>query len=79
MSERQQKKLDAARAAKSKAKQVLSQYGQVNGVGITERDGQYTIKVNLEKESVTDEDWPDSIDGVPLVVQLIGKIRKQDG
>jgi hypothetical protein len=79
MSERQQKQLDAARAAKNKAKQVLSQYGQVNGVGITERDGQYAIKVNLEKGSVTDEDWPDSIDGVPLVVQLIGKIRKQGG
>jgi hypothetical protein len=79
MNDRKQKKLDAARAAKTKAKQVLSQYGQVNGVGITERDGQYAVKVNLEKATVTGEDWPESIDGVPLVVQLIGKIRKQGG
>jgi hypothetical protein len=77
MNDRQQQQLDAARAAKTKARHVLSQYGQVNGVGITERDGQYAVKVNLEKATVTDEGWPDSIDGVPLVVQLIGKIRKQ--
>ena len=71
----EKQQLEAARAAKSKAKALFDGIGQVCGVGITRREGVYAVKVNLEEEPAAAV--PTMVDGVPIVVRVIGKIRKQ--
>ena len=68
--------LDAARAAKDKLRVLLPKTARVAGVGIAEREGRYVVKVNLESES--DVALPEEVDGVPVVFQVVGQIRKQD-
>jgi hypothetical protein len=70
-----QHELEQARKAKSKAADLFRPIGQVNGVGITRKDGHYAVKVNLESEPKADP--PQDIDGVPVVVHITGKIHKQ--
>ena len=69
--------LEAARAVKEKAAKIMKRFGQVSGIGITRRKGVYAVKVNLEDEPAKGEEIPEQIDGVPLVVCTVGKIRKQ--
>jgi hypothetical protein len=69
------KELEKARQAKSKAKGAFRSIGHVNGVGITRKDGKYAVKVNLESEPKRTP--PKSIDGVPVVVHVVGEIHKQ--
>ena len=69
--------LEQARAAKSKAAPLFGRYARVCGVGLTRRKGVYAVKVNLETEPDRGVDLPDEIDGVPVVVQVTGKLRKQ--
>ncbi|MCZ6699236.1 MAG: hypothetical protein O7D94_09930 [Planctomycetota bacterium] len=69
--------LEAARAVKDKAARVLGQFGLVSGVGITRKDGAYAVKVNLESEPQAAGELPKQIDGVPIVIRVVGRIRKQ--
>jgi hypothetical protein len=69
--------LDAARAAKAKARSLFSGLAKVNGVGITRAGGRYAVKVNCESLNVPETELPDEIDGVPVVVDITGPIRKQ--
>ena len=75
----QAEKLEAARAAKTKARSLFAQFAQVNGVGITCKGDDYAVKVNLQSEPDSPADWPDEIDGVPVVVHVVGQIHKQQG
>ena len=70
-------KLAQARAAKKKAAPVFGRFARVCGIGLTRRKGVYTVKVNLESEPDDDAELPEEIDGVPVVVQVMGKLRKQ--
>ena len=72
------KELEAARAAKAKAAGIFGRYGRVCGVGITRHKGAYCVKVNLESTDTPAGDMPDAIDDVPVVVEVVGKIRKQE-
>jgi hypothetical protein len=67
--------LDAARGAKSKALKVFGRLAEVVGVGITRVDGSYGLKVNLRDELPRGTAAPRSIDGVPIVVEVVGRIR----
>lgn len=69
------KQLELARQAKSKAKEAFRSVGHVNGVGITRKAGKYAVKVNLAAAPKCTP--PETIDGVPVVVQVVGEIRKQ--
>lgn len=69
--------LEAARAAKGKAKGLFPKEARVCGVGLTRRGGRYCVKVNLETEPGPEVHLPEEVDGVPLVVTVVGKIRKQ--
>lgn len=72
-----QSPLDKARAAKEKA---LAQYGEldfVNGIGISWRDGEYSVKINLVEDHDDSIEFVDALDDVPVVVEVVGKIRKQ--
>ena len=71
------KELKRARKAKEKARTVFPELVDVVGVGLTRRKGVYHVKVNVAEEPAEDADLPKSIDGVPVVLHVTGKIRKQ--
>lgn len=68
--------LDKARAAKARAQKVFSKLADVVGVGITTIGSEYGLKVNLSSEPT--KDLPKEVDGVPVRVEVVGKIRKRD-
>ncbi len=67
--------IEAARAAKQPAKEAFEKIGRVVGVGLISVDDGYGVRVNLE--SAPSEDAPTSIDGVPISIDIVGKISKQ--
>ena len=69
--------LEAARLVKPKAFEAMKRFGHVVGVGITHAQGTYAVKVNLEEDVESDAHVPTEIDGVPIVVHTVGKVRKQ--
>lgn len=69
--------LEAARAAKNKAKKLFPKEVHVCGVGLTRRAGRYHVKVNLEDEPGPEIELPTEVDGVPVLVNIVGKIHKQ--
>ena len=71
--------LEAARAAKSKAIDLLSRHLEVVAVGITRVDDGYGVKVNLSKALSPQVSVPPDIDGVPIVLTVVGRITKQSG
>jgi hypothetical protein len=66
-----------ARSAKEKAKQIFSRYGFVNGIGLTRLGGRYAVKVNFETEPFDSANLPEEIEGVPVVVRIVGPLHKQ--
>ena len=68
--------LDSARLAKAKLTSILATARNVVGIGITRVGGGFGLKVNLSDrdESVT---VPSEVDGVPIVVEVIGRITKR--
>ena len=70
--------LDRARAAKARAHAVFSKLGEVVGVGITTIGSEYGLKINLASPPPTSTELPKEVDGVPVRVEVVGKIRKQD-
>jgi hypothetical protein len=68
--------LEEARAAKQKAYEAFRACAKVAGVGISRIAGGYGVKVNLEEPAPEGVVLPDSIDGVPVRVEVVGKIRK---
>lgn len=75
--EKEAQELAAAREAKEKAKQIFPRYGAVNGIGLTWLQGHYAVKVNFASEPGNRAGMPTEVDGVPVVVQVVGRIHKQ--
>lgn len=66
--------LAGARLAKRVVLDMIRHHPQLRGVGITRlEDGSYAVKVNLT-ESV-DLKIPDDVDGVPIVINVVGSIN----
>lgn len=68
--------LDQARSAKNDALATL--YGvipEINGVGITKVGDDYTISISLRAPLPPGVTIPSHIDGVPVVVKVVGPIR----
>ncbi|MBI2833193.1 MAG: hypothetical protein HYX76_02040 [Acidobacteria bacterium] len=70
--------LEAARAAKEKVFPRLTSLPDVNGVGIARVGNGYGVKVNAARE-LRDVDVPDEVDGVPIVVEVVGPVSKRQG
>ena len=68
--------LAAARSAKDEARRKLAKIKEIVGVGLTRRGGGYAVKVNLGK-SVDTAKLPHDLNGVPLVFEVVGKVRKR--
>ena len=71
--------LKSARAAKQRAAQVFAPLvGEEVAVGITHLDDDgFALKINLTSEPSQDVKLPDEIEGVPVQVEVVGKIRKR--
>lgn len=65
--------LDAARAAKGKLLSMLEGMPELRGAGIAVLDGGYGIKLNLS--GTPSCVIPDEVDGVPVVVSIVGAVR----
>ena len=71
--------LESARAVKKRAAQVfVPLVGEDVAVGITRLDEDcFALKINLTSEPGPDVELPDEIEGVPVQVEVVGKIRKR--
>jgi hypothetical protein len=65
--------LERARAAKKAALERFRNDASVTGIGITRVGGEYAVKVNLREPSAAA--LPETIDGVPVRVEVTGSIR----
>jgi hypothetical protein len=54
---------------------VFERLAPVVGVGVTRIDGGYGVKVNL-RAPPPEGQIPESVDGVPVRVEVVGAIRK---
>jgi hypothetical protein len=67
--------LEAARSAKEEARRQLAGKRDVVGIGLTKARGGYAVKVNFS--CAPDSPVPESVNGVPIVVEVVGTIRKR--
>ena len=67
-----------ARAAKAKLLEDFETLRANAAVGITRVGGAYGIKVNIPKKLSNDLVFPESIDGVPIVVEVVGTVRARN-
>jgi hypothetical protein len=73
-----QEQLEKARAAKEKAVKLYGDWELVNGIGISRVDGAYSVKINLLENLGRQLKIDDEIDGVPVVLKVVGKVKKQE-
>ena len=69
--------IEKARAAKPKALSVFAALASLNGIGITKVGDGYGLKVNLAEAPPETVELPKDVDGVPVVVEIVGGITKQ--
>lgn len=69
--------LDDVRAAKANALKVFGNLAEVVGVGITSIGDGYGLKVNLKALPKAPDTLPTQIDGVPVKVEVVGRIQKR--
>ena len=67
--------LDEARAAKRKAGESLARLPQMCGIGVVRLRRGYGLRVNLA-EGAAAETIPETVDGVPVQVVVVGRIRR---
>ena len=69
--------LSRARAAKRRLRELLPDDLPVNGIGITQVGEDYAVKLNLAAAPAADRDLPHTVDGVRVVVEVVGAIAKR--
>lgn len=67
--------IDDARRVKQRAAKLAADVAEVTGVGLTKVDGDYAVKVNVERETAAVRRLPKLIDGVQVVYAATGAIR----
>ena len=67
--------LEEARAAKERAELILAGNASVVAIGITRVGDRYGVKINLSAPPAPDADLPETIDGVPVRIAVVGTIR----
>lgn len=70
------KTLSDARAAKSDVVRLLEGRTEVNGIGIAKLADGFAVKVNLSRP-LLDRRLPRTVRGVPLKVEVIGRISRR--
>lgn len=69
--------LDAARAAKLEALGIFGKLAELRSVGITRVGKGYGLKVNLDREPEAGTVLPTSIRGVPVKIEVVGRLVKR--
>lgn len=69
--------LNLVRAAKPRALAAFARFGEVSGVGITEVDGEYALKINFSSLTTPPEAVPGKWEGVPVLIEWTGRITKR--
>jgi hypothetical protein len=69
--------LEDARTAKPKALRVFGKKAAVVGVGITQIDGGYGLKINLREPPQPGANLPETLDGIPVRVEVVGVLEKR--
>ena len=69
-------KLDKARTVKEKVRKRFGKWPQVGAFAITRAGKEYAVKISLTAPLAASQQIPGIIDGVPIVVQETGPIRK---
>jgi hypothetical protein len=64
---------DQARAAKQKLLEQFGELPELAGIGLTELNGEWAVKLNLTKPITMA--LPSSIDGVAIWVEVVGQSR----
>jgi len=64
-------------AAKREAHAAFSRHGRVAGVGMTRLGGRPALKVNFVEEPRARGRMPKQIAGLPVVVNVVGEVKKQ--
>lgn len=67
--------LGQARAAKQRLRQSLRNRREVVGLGLSKTDDGYCVKVNVTELRA---ELPRTVDGVDVVVEVVGPVRAQD-
>lgn len=63
-----------ARRAKPKAMEAARLCVAVAGVGLTRVGDSYAVKILLAETAPAAAELPDSVDGVPVVYEVVGRI-----
>jgi hypothetical protein len=71
-------KLDAVRRAKSKVTSSMPSGVDIVGVGIGFSGNGPALKVNLRSPPQDRKLLPETIDGVPVTYDIVGKIKSRD-
>jgi len=69
--------IEKARAAKKKVFSLFADLVQVTDVGITRVDEGYGLKVNLGEQPPEGVQLPQQVDGVPVLIEVVGRIVKR--
>ena len=69
--------IDQARQAKERAKTELASVPGIVGIGIGKVGADYAVKVNLRAALPDRAGVPERIAGVPVVLEVVGEIRKR--
>ena len=69
--------LDSARAAKARVADMLRDVPELAGVGITRIDEGYAVKVNFSSDPSGGVELPTEVDGVPVRIEVVGRIKKR--
>jgi hypothetical protein len=67
--------IEKARSAKARVAEMLRDEHGLTGVGITREGDSYAVKVNLDAAPGTGLEIPSEMDGVPIRVEITGRIK----
>ena len=67
-------RLNAVRRAKKRFAEIVPRDVEVMSVGIALTEGDPALKVNLRKLPANPDLLPQTVDGVPIVYDVVGKI-----
>jgi len=74
---KQESLLQKARTAKEEVVEKFGKLKNVSGVGITKRNGKYAVKINLSKALTKRTKVPKDVNGVEVILKIIGEVKKQ--
>ncbi len=68
--------LERARAAKARLAELLRDEPAVVGIGVQRREDGFGVKVDLREAG---PELPEEVDGVPVAVDVVGRITPRGG